>query len=266
MNRIRVLLCKHDIGYTSRIREILEKREDIVIVGTAREKGEILEGIRRKEPDVVVLDAILKETDGLDIMTACLEEKRTEKTRFIISAMEKQAEFLSRETEVLQDRLYLTLMDGSGEETCIYDAIRYTMRQKKKGVNIYQNGEEENYSESELMLLVTDMIHEIGVPAHIKGYQYLRSSIILAVNDMDILNSITKQLYPEVAKEHGTTPSRVERAIRHAIEVAWSRGKDETINELFGYAVNSRRVKPTNSEFIALIADKIRLDNRIKSA
>lgn len=106
---------------------------------------------------------------------------------------------------------------------------------------------------------VTEMIHEIGVPAHIKGYQYLREAIMMSVQDMDMLNSITKILYPTIAKRFQTTPSRVERAIRHAIEVAWSRGRMETLEALFGYTINTGKGKPTNSEFIALLADKIRL-------
>lgn len=106
---------------------------------------------------------------------------------------------------------------------------------------------------------VTDMIHEIGVPAHIKGYQYLREAIMMSVEDNEMLNSITKVLYPSIAKKYQTTPSRVERAIRHAIEVAWSRGRMETLDALFGYTINTGKGKPTNSEFIALIADKIRL-------
>ncbi len=109
---------------------------------------------------------------------------------------------------------------------------------------------------------VTDMIHEIGIPAHIKGYHYLRDAIIMAVDDMDVLNAITKVLYPTIAKMHQTTASRVERAIRHAIEVAWSRGKLDTLDELFGYTVSNGKGKPTNSEFIALIADTIRLENK----
>lgn len=109
---------------------------------------------------------------------------------------------------------------------------------------------------------VTDMIHEIGVPAHIKGYQYLREAIMMSVEDNEMLNSITKILYPSIAKKYQTTPSRVERAIRHAIEVAWSRGKMETLDSLFGYTINIGKGKPTNSEFIALIADKIRLHYR----
>ena len=110
---------------------------------------------------------------------------------------------------------------------------------------------------------VTEIIHEVGVPAHIKGYQYLREAIIMSVNDMEMLNSITKILYPEIAKKFNTTSSRVERAIRHAIEVAWSRGKMDTIDELFGYTINNGKGKPTNSEFIALITDKIRLQMRV---
>ena len=109
---------------------------------------------------------------------------------------------------------------------------------------------------------VTNMLHEIGIPAHIKGYHYLRDAIIMAVNDMDVLNAITKILYPTVAKKYQTTSSRVERAIRHAIEVAWSRGKLDTLDELFGYTVSTGKGKPTNSEFIALIADTIQLEYR----
>ena len=109
---------------------------------------------------------------------------------------------------------------------------------------------------------VTDMIHEIGVPAHIKGYQYLREAIMMSVEDVEMLGSITKVLYPTIAKKYQTTPSRVERAIRHAIEVAWSRGRMETVDALFGYTINTGKGKPTNSEFIALIADKIRLQYR----
>jgi len=122
----------------------------------------------------------------------------------------------------------------------------------------------EECSPLELEVLTTQTIHEVGVPAHIKGYQYLRVAIMMSVNDIEMLNSITKILYPTIAKQFQTTPSRVERAIRHAIEVAWSRGKMDTIDDLFGYTINNGKGKPTNSEFIALIADKIRLEYRSK--
>ena len=119
--------------------------------------------------------------------------------------------------------------------------------------------EEEKQRTKSLQEEVTEIIHEVGVPAHIKGYQYLREAIIMSVEDMDMLNSITKILYPTIAKKFATTPSRVERAIRHAIEVAWSRGRMDTIDEMFGYTINCRKGKPTNSEFIALVTDRIRL-------
>jgi two-component system response regulator (stage 0 sporulation protein A) len=116
--------------------------------------------------------------------------------------------------------------------------------------------------EQSLESLVTEIIHEIGVPAHIKGYQYLREAIILTINDMDIINAVTKVLYPTVAKKYATTPSRVERAIRHAIEVAWDRGDLETLQKFFGYTVSNIKGKPTNSEFIAMIADRLSLQRR----
>ena len=119
--------------------------------------------------------------------------------------------------------------------------------------------EDEVQRNKSLQEKVTEIIHEVGVPAHIKGYQYLREAIIMSVEDMDMLNSITKILYPSIAKKFATTPSRVERAIRHAIEVAWSRGRMDTIDEMFGYTINCRKGKPTNSEFIALVTDRIRL-------
>ena len=122
---------------------------------------------------------------------------------------------------------------------------------------------ERKKDQENLEALVTNVIHEVGVPAHIKGYQYLRDGIIMVVNNIEVINQITKQLYPDLAKKYKTTPSRVERAIRHAIEVAWNRGQIETVESIFGYTVNSNKGKPTNSEFIAIIADKLRLKNKV---
>ena len=123
---------------------------------------------------------------------------------------------------------------------------------------------EKKKTEENLEALVTNIIHEVGVPAHIKGYQYLREAIMMVVNDIDVINQITKQLYPEIASKYNTTPSRVERAIRHAIEVAWGRGQTDTVENIFGYTISAAKGKPTNSEFIAMIADKLRLE--LKSA
>ena len=146
------------------------------------------------------------------------------------------------------------------------DEITRAKNSKARDVLYIRKDEDGRLRENQLEMTVTEIIHEVGVPAHIKGYQYLRSSIIMAVTDIDILNSITKQLYPSIAKLYDTTSSRVERAIRHAIEVAWGRGKTDTIDELFGFSLSQGRQKPTNSEFIALIADKIRLESKTKSA
>ena len=118
---------------------------------------------------------------------------------------------------------------------------------------------EDKKNEENLEALVTNVIHEVGVPAHIKGYQYLREAIMMVIGDIDVINQITKQLYPEIAKKYKTTPSRVERAIRHAIEVAWGRGQQDTVENIFGYTVSAAKGKPTNSEFIAMIADKLKL-------
>ena len=133
----------------------------------------------------------------------------------------------------------------------------------KPGQKKLNQARSNNFVTYDLERDVTDMIHEIGVPAHIKGYQYLRDAIMLSVEDSEMLGSITKILYPTIATKFATTPSRVERAIRHAIEVAWSRGRMETLDALFGYTINTGKGKPTNSEFIALIADKIRLQYRV---
>jgi two-component system response regulator (stage 0 sporulation protein A) len=131
---------------------------------------------------------------------------------------------------------------------------------------IRQLTSQQQFSRSSLETQVTTIIHEIGVPAHIKGYQYLREAILIAVEDLDVINAVTKVLYPEVAKRFGTTSSRVERAIRHAIEVAWDRGDLETLQKYFGYTVSTAKGKPTNSEFIAMIADRLQLQNRRRAA
>ena len=115
----------------------------------------------------------------------------------------------------------------------------------------------------DMVTQITNIIHEIGIPAHIRGYMYVREAITLVVNDIELLSAVTKELYPSIAKKFNTTPSRVERAIRHAIEVAWGRAQVETINNLFGYTINNEKGRPTNSEFIAMVADKLRLENKV---
>ena len=155
------------------------------------------------------------------------------------------------------------------DRNIVLDRIKTLNRRKNKvrkeiGRPVEMEKKPEKYSLQTLEEDVTEIIHEVGVPAHIKGYQYLREAIIMSVTNMDMLNSITKILYPGIAKKFDTTPSRVERAIRHAIEVAWSRGKMDTLDDLFGYTISNGKGKPTNSEFIALITDKIRLQMKGK--
>lgn len=172
---------------------------------------------------------------------------------------EKKMEQLNVMTTKDNERMFKILTDLIHQDKEFQ--IMITVPSTKKDGNILVSEQMEMPKKvRDLEKDVTDMIHEIGVPAHIKGYQYLREAIMMSVEDIEMLNSITKILYPTIAKKFATTPSRVERAIRHAIEVAWSRGKMDTIDELFGYTINTGKGKPTNSEFIALIADKIRLE------
>ena len=149
-------------------------------------------------------------------------------------------------------QIMITVPSGSNKS----DNRENTLVSNKINANLQDKKETVTY---DLEKDVTDMIHEIGVPAHIKGYQYIRTAIMMVVNNMDLLNYITKQLYPDIAKEYGSTSSRVERAIRHSIEVAWTRGRPETMNNIFGYTIDTGKGKPTNSEFIAMVADRIRL-------
>ena len=163
------------------------------------------------------------------------------------------------------EKVYKILGDlmNANKEFQIMITVPSTKNAKDSTVKATEKKEQTQEVIHDLEKDVTDMIHEIGVPAHIKGYQYLRDAIVMSVNDMDMLNSITKILYPTIAKKYQTTSSRVERAIRHAIEVAWSRGKMDTIDEMFGYTIHNGKGKPTNSEFIALITDRIRLEYKM---
>ena len=220
--------------------EILESEKDYHVVGKADNGNEAYNMIMRTKPDVVLLDIVMPGMDGISVMEKVKSnEEFKENTSFIMVTRDSVLDKLKR-------------LSGYKNKT--------TMLAGSRKVKPYVN--KTDYMEQNLENDVTQMLHEIGIPAHIKGYQYLRDAIIMSVSDKEMLASVTKILYPTIAKKHQTTPSRVERAIRHAIEVAWSRGKMDTINELFGYTVSTGKGKPTNSEFIALIVDKIRLDYR----
>ena len=199
--------------------------------------------------DVVIVDLWLTGLDGISLIRASSSLPLDKKPSFILmSAVNNQA--------------ILIEASESGADLCIpkpYDVnsiifhIESVLKAKKR------SGDSGNFANSDMEAQVTKLIHQIGVPAHIKGYQYLRCAILMTIADSDIINSVTKILYPTVAKKFGTTTSRVERAIRHAIEVAWDRGDVDTLNSFFGYTIQNSRGKPTNSEFIAMIADNLRL-------
>ena len=245
---------------------ILRQDEDIQIVGVARDGEEVCQIIKDKEPDIVLLDIIMPKLDGLTVMEKIGQDIHIQKKPEFVVISAIGQERITEDAFLLGARYYI--MKPFDHEMLLsrIQSLKADRQKRKTEIRkVVPYETKMDYMERNLETDVTNMIHEIGVPAHIKGYQYLRDAIMMAVEDMNMLNSITKILYPTIAKNHQTTPSRVERAIRHAIEVAWSRGKMDTIDELFGYTVSVGKGKPTNSEFIALIADKIRLDYKKRS-
>ncbi len=231
----------------------LQRADGFQVVGTAADGEQAIRLILERRPDVLVLDLMLPKKDGIGVLKAIAGMDRKPITLATSAFM---TEYVSSSAANLGVRYLMlkpcdmTALVERLEEIRGGESLRYPMPRRSGKVSIES--------------MVTGIIHEIGVPAHIKGYQYLREAIIIAVNDMDVINAITKVLYPQVAKTFQTTPSRVERAIRHAIEVAWDRGDLDTLQRFFGYTVSNTKGKPTNSEFIALIADKLQL--QLKSA
>jgi hypothetical protein len=260
MNYVKIMIVKRDKRETEQLKSIITAISGYELAGICENGQDAIKNIMDKNPDIVIMDEVLPGKDVLEITEEVIRCKNLKNVRFILCGSKSHKEYLDFIYYKIADRLVLRILDLPYDERKVREVVEDVMKSKKN--DNYQKLVEKGTDSSMLEAVVTDIIHEIGVPAHIKGYQYLRSAILMAVNDMDILNSITKQLYPSIAEEYGTTASRVERAIRHAIEVAWGRGSMDTINDLFGYTINAGKGKPTNSEFIALIADKIRLDNR----
>ena len=220
---------------------------------TRRKDGRTLvDAIQHDAPDVVIVDAVLPNLDAMELMRRV--RSGTGKQPYFIVTSAYDSAFI--EKQAMESGASYFMLKPFNLEMLGQRIIRLVQGDQK---------EPTKEIEEDLEFVVTETIHQLGVPAHIKGYHYLRDAIMMAVNDMDVLNAITKILYPTVAKKYRTTSSRVERAIRHAIEVAWSRGKLDTLDELFGYTVSTGKGKPTNSEFIALIADTIQLEYRHKN-
>ncbi len=219
-----------------------------ILAETSDGQDACLKAIRMK-PDAVVCDLFLPRMDALSLIRALRQDMGAVAPKFIIvSGVSNEALF---EECIAEGASYCMLKPVDG------DALCERIRQAARGRTAKENPDMETQ--------VTKIIHQIGVPAHIKGYQYLRSAILLTVDDPTLINAVTKILYPSVAKQYKTTASRVERAIRHAIEVAWDRGDVDTLNSFFGYTVQNARGKPTNSEFIAMISDNLRLKSRALS-
>ena len=239
--------------FCSGLTAALQRADGFRVLGTAGDGEQAIRMIEEKKPDILVLDLMLAKKDGISVLKAIANMEHKPIT---LATSAFLTEYVSTAASSLGVR-YLML------KPCDMNALVERMEEIRGGESLRYSVQRRPDKVS-IETLVTNIIHEIGVPAHIKGYQYLREAIIIAVNDMDVINAITKVLYPQVAKNFGTTPSRVERAIRHAIEVAWDRGDLDTLQRFFGYTVSNTKGKPTNSEFIALIADKLQL--QLKSA
>ena len=242
-----VLIADSSEEFCSSLSSTLQRVGGFQIVGTAGDGELAIRMTMDKKPDILVLDLMLSKQDGISVLKAI---DRMDRKPVTLATSGFVTEYVANATANLGVR-YLML------KPCDMSAIAERLEEIRGGENLRINVRRPGKTNIETM--VTGIIHEIGVPAHIKGYQYLREAIIIAVNDMDVINAITKVLYPQVAKTFQTTPSRVERAIRHAIEVAWDRGDLDTLQRFFGYTVSNTKGKPTNSEFIALIADKLQL-------
>ena len=262
--KLSVVVADDNERILSLLSDLLSSDEEINVVGTAANGQEAYEMIRKEKPDVVLLDIIMPKLDGLSVMEKINKDSTLDKHPAFVVMSAVGQETITEDAFSLGANYFIM-------KPFDHESLMCRMKQLKAPRHIIVNqgkgsammAKLPEMTERDLEVVVTEFIHEVGVPAHIKGYQYLRDAIIMTVNDSEMLGAITKILYPEIAKKHKTTSSRVERAIRHAIEVAWSRGKVDTIEELFGYTVSIGKGKPTNSEFIALITDKIRMNQQM---
>ena len=265
MQIVKVLLVDDNKRIVNLLREALTKEDEIEVVGTASDGEEALKMIHLLKPDVVLLDLIMPKIDGLGVMERLRKSENSDSLPKIIIVSAVSQESVTENAFALGAAYYILKPFDTRVVVSRVKAVGVHGEKDNKVINTVFENHQPKY-ESSLEADVTNIIHEIGVPAHIKGYQYLRDAIIMAVNDGEMLGSITKRLYPTIAKNHKTTSSRVERAIRHAIEVAWRRGNLEILEEVFGNTICAGKGKPTNSEFMALLTDKLRLEYRTQSA
>ena len=272
-NKISVLIADDNKEFCSILNDYLLNQRDIVVTGIAKDGKEALELIEERQPDLVVLDIIMPHLDGLGVLER-LQSMNLEKfPRIVVLSAVGQDKITQRAITLGADYYVVKPFDMDIFTKRIKDMFNDNLVEqpvRKQMPVAAATAATSVVSEPavkqgpmDLETEITNIIHEIGVPAHIKGYMYLREAITMVVNDMELLSAVTKELYPSIAKKYNTTASRVERAIRHAIEVAWGRGQIDAINKLFGYTIHNDKGKPTNSEFIAIIADKLRLKNKV---
>lgn len=263
---IKILLADDNKDFCDVVSSYLNKQEDIEVVGVAYDGVDAFNKIRDLHPDIAIIDGIMPRLDGLGVLEKLNKSTSlAQKPMCIMLSAMSQEKITQRAIELGAEYYIVKPFDMESLASRIRQ-LKYEKSGKTisaaSAANALQQTAQQNRSSYDLETKVTNILHEIGVPAHIRGYHYMREAIIMSVNDMDVLNYITKELYPSIAKKCNTTPSRVERAIRHAIEVAWNRGKIDAIDSLFGYTINNHKGKPTNSEFIALIADRLRLEQK----
>lgn len=261
MRTVTVGIVDDNKEFSDVLNEYFGREENIAVSWTAADGEEAVEMLEKELPDVLLLDIIMPKLDGLGVLEKLSSIPGAGKLKIIVLSAVKQESIIHKAIGLGAEYYIVKPFD--------LDVLAKRIRQISKNdevrsesgrpVDAIVNAENRN---TDLELEITNIIHEIGVPAHIKGYQYIRYAISMVVDDVDLLSAVTKELYPAIAKKFNTTPSRVERAIRHAIEVAWNRGKIDTIDRLFGYTVHTDKGKPTNSEFIAIIADKLRLERK----
>ena len=257
--KTRVIIADAVEDFRSLLADLMAAEGDFEVVGKTGDGMSALAMVKPQKPDVLLADLVLTGLDGLALLERLSAFPESDRPAVIL-----MSSFTSEHTLAEASSLGASyFMQKPCDIPALFSRIRMIAgRAKHEPVSGTHLSSKPIRNAPSLESLVTEIIHEIGVPAHIKGYQYIREAIILTINDMDIINSVTKVLYPTVAKKFATTPSRVERAIRHAIEVAWDRGDLETLQKFFGYTVSNIKGKPTNSEFIAMIADRLSLQRR----
>ncbi|HHX27445.1 MAG: sporulation transcription factor Spo0A [Bacillota bacterium] len=252
MRKMRVLVVDDNKEFVGLLREFLEKQDDIEVAGVAYNGVEALESIQELKPDIVVLDIIMPYLDGIGVLERLAKEDASTRPKIVMLTAFGQESITHRVVELGADYYILKPFDLN----ILAERLRQLWSKEGASPRPAPSVRERDKSQDSR---VTTMMHELGIPAHIKGYLYLRDAIIMVVDRVDLLSKITKELYPTIAQRYTTTPSRVERAIRHAIEVAWDRGNMEFIQRVFGHTISQEKGKPTNSEFIAMVADRLRL-------